>query len=160
MQDGLELSPRKVEYLKFIFGKGGTVKTNEIAGHFTVDPSTITKTIAELAGAGYVTHVPYHGVVLTPSGKQHAEFLIKRHRILSLVLVRNGLSEERACSEVARFESFVTRDAIDTMCSAMGHPQQGICGRITHDDGCMHADAHAENKKMTARIQASDECIS
>jgi hypothetical protein len=19
----------------------------------------------------------------------------------------------------------------------MGHPQQGICGKITHDDGCM-----------------------
>jgi DtxR family transcriptional regulator, Mn-dependent transcriptional regulator len=135
---GLELSPRKVEYLKFIFEQGNTVKTNDIASHFEVDPSTITKTITELADSGYLSHVPYRGVVLTNSGRLYVKFLIKRHRILSLILVRNGLTEEQACSEVSRFESFVSRKAIDIMCHAMGHPQQGVCGKITHDDGCRH----------------------
>jgi Mn-dependent DtxR family transcriptional regulator len=136
--DGLELSPRKVDYLKFIFEHGETVKTNDISSKFNVDPSTITKTIAELAGAGYLTHVPYRGVVLTDTGTQYAKFLIKRHRILSLIFVRNGLTEEQACCEVSRLESFVSKDAIDRMCRALGHPQQGACGRITHDEGCRH----------------------
>jgi len=136
--DGLELSPRKVDYLKFIFERGETVKTNDIASQFNVDPSTVTKTIAELAGAGYLSHVPYRGVVLTDVGILYAKFLIKRHRILSLILVRNGISNEQACNEVSRFESFVSKDAIDRMCSALGHPQQGICGKITHDEGCRH----------------------
>ena len=35
-----------------------------------------------------------------------------------------------------------SREAIDTMCRAMGHPQQGICGEITHDDGCMAGIKH------------------
>ena len=140
MPYGLELSPRKVEYLKFIFEQGGTVKTNRIATHFSLDPSTITKTIAELADAGYLLHMPYRGVVLTEMGTDYAKFLIKRHRILSLLLARNGLSREQACSEVSRFESFVTRNAIDLMCNAMGHPQQGVCGKITHDTGCRHAE--------------------
>ena len=148
--DGLELSPRKVEYLKFIFEQGGTVKTNDIASRFSVDPSTITKTIAEIAEAGYLTHVPYRGVVLTEAGLRHVKFLIKRHRILSLILVRNGLTDEQACEEVSRFESFVTRSAIDRMCSAMGHPQQGICGKITHDDGCRQC----ENPPGHRRIRA------
>ncbi len=139
--DGLELSPRKVDYLKFIFERGETVKTNDIASQFNVDPSTITKTIAELAGAGYLSHVPYRGVGLTDAGTLYAKFLIKRHRILSLILVRNGLTNEQACNEVSRFESFVSKDAIDRMCSAMGHPQQGICGRITHDEGCRHPES-------------------
>lgn len=143
LQDGLELSPRKVEYLKFIFGQGGTVKTSVIASRFEVDPSTITKTIAELDEAGYLTHVPYRGVVLTETGTSHVKFLVKRHRILSLILVRNGLNDEQACSEVTRFEAFVTRAAIDTMCRAMGHPQLGTCGRITHDDGCRHPESDA-----------------
>ncbi|MEI7857097.1 MAG: metal-dependent transcriptional regulator [Methanomicrobiales archaeon] len=134
---GLALSPRKVEYLKYIFKRGNTVRTNEIASAFEVDPSTITKTITELTDTGYITHVPYHGVCISDEGKDHAKFLIKRHRILSLILARYGLSDEQACREVSRFESLVTKDAIDTLCRAMGHPSLGICGEITHDDGCM-----------------------
>jgi Mn-dependent DtxR family transcriptional regulator len=141
---GLELSPRKVEYLKYIFGRGGTVKTNEIALNFSVDPSTITKTIAELAGAGYLTHAPYRGVALTDAGNQYARFLVKRHRILSLLLVQHGLSEQQACDEVSRFESLVTREAIDMICraSAAGSPtmtdagmqSRGACEKIIYHE--------------------------
>ncbi|MDD3135942.1 MAG: metal-dependent transcriptional regulator [Methanoregula sp.] len=134
---GLALSARKVEYLKFILKTGGTVRTNEIASAFGVDPSTITKTLAEITAAGYITHVPYHGVCLTDAGKVHAEFLVKRHRILSLLLVRNGLSRDEACHEASRFESQVSKQAIDRICHFMGHPLQGVCGEITHDDGCL-----------------------
>jgi DtxR family transcriptional regulator, Mn-dependent transcriptional regulator len=136
-REGLELTPRKVEYLKYLSEQGGTARTTKIASHFGVDPSTITKTISELADTGYLLHTPYRGVALTDNGKQYAGFLVKRHRILSLILVRNGLSDTEACREVSRFESFISREAINTMCRAMGHPQQGICGKITHDDGCM-----------------------
>jgi Mn-dependent DtxR family transcriptional regulator len=139
--DGLKMSPKKVGYLKYIFERGGTVKTSDIASRFHVDPSTITKTIGELAGAGFLSHVPYHGVCLSDDGRQCAEFFVKRHRILSLALVRFGLSDEQACREVSRFESLVSRDAIDTMCRAMGHPRFGICGEITHDAGCMAGQA-------------------
>jgi Mn-dependent DtxR family transcriptional regulator len=134
---GLALSARKVEYLKFILKTGDSVRTNEIAQAFRVDPSTITKTLAEITAAGYITHVPYHGVSLTDSGKIYAEFLVKRHRILSLMLVRNGLSPQEACREASRFESHVSKDAIDRICHFMGHPRQGVCGEITHDDGCL-----------------------
>jgi DtxR family Mn-dependent transcriptional regulator len=147
-ESGLVLSARKVEYLKYLFGRANTVRTNEIASAFAVDPSTVTKTITELTAAGYITHVPYHGVCLTDAGKHHAEFLVKRHRILSLILVRYGLSDGQACKEVSRFESLVTKEAIDTLCRAMGHPRNGVCGEITHDDGCMNtigSGNHAES---------------
>ncbi len=147
-ESGLVLSARKVEYLKFLLSRGGTVRTNEIASAFRVDPSTTTKTLAELTAAGYLSHVPYHGVCLTESGRHHAEFLVKRHRILSLILVRYGLSNELACREVSRFESLVTKEAIDTICCAMGHPREGICGEITHDDGCMNATG-SKNRSMS-----------
>jgi DtxR family Mn-dependent transcriptional regulator len=146
---GLALSPRKVEYIKYIFGREGTVRTTEIAT-FTVDPSTITKTLSELTTAGYITHIPYHGVSLTDAGKHHAEFLVKRHRILSLILVRYGLSDEAACREVSRFESFVTKEAIDTLCRAMGHPRNGVCGEITHDDGCMSDEGSGDHPEFVA----------
>jgi Mn-dependent DtxR family transcriptional regulator len=135
--DGCGLSPRKVEYLKFISGSGARVRTTDIAREFGVDPSTITKTIAELCADGLVTHEPYRGISLSDTGRQYAEYLVKRHRILSLMLTHYGFSHEQACTEASRFESLVTKDAIDRICTAMGHPRRGVCGAITHDDGCL-----------------------
>jgi Mn-dependent DtxR family transcriptional regulator len=130
---GLELSPRKVDYLKFIFEKKGTVKTTEISSCLQVDPSTTSKTLNELATAGYLNHVPYRGVDLTKLGKAHAEFLVRRHRILSLLFTHYGLSTEEACAEVSRFEALVSRDAVNKICNSMGHPMVGVCGEISHD---------------------------
>jgi DtxR family Mn-dependent transcriptional regulator len=138
---GLELSPRKIDYLKFILEKGGTVKTTEISSGLQVDPSTTTKTLNELASAGYLNHVPYRGVDLTELGEAYTQFLIRRHRILSLLLTHYGLSSEEACGEVSRFEAFVSRDAVDKICSSMGHPMFGVCGEISHGE-CLHEENH------------------
>jgi hypothetical protein len=45
--DGSWLSPRKVEYLKFLNARGGRVRTTDIGREFAVDSSTITKTISD-----------------------------------------------------------------------------------------------------------------
>jgi DtxR family Mn-dependent transcriptional regulator len=137
IRDGLGLSSRKVTYLKYFFDRDSPLKTSEIASRFGVDPSTITKTLSELSDAGLLTLAPYHGASLSPAGQVYAAFLVKRHRILSLALTHYGLSDEEACQEVSRFESLVSKDAIDRMCQAMGHPSKGVCGAITHDTGCL-----------------------
>ncbi len=137
ISDGLGLSSRKVAYLKYFFERGGQVKTSELAAHFAVDPSTVTKTITELAEAGLLVLAPYHGASLSPAGDIYAAFLVKRHRILALALTHYGLSTEEACREASRFESRVSKAAIDRMCHAMGHPSRGTCGEITHDTGCL-----------------------
>ena len=131
-EDDLGLSPRKVEYLKYIHEMGGRAKTNGIAARFGVDPSTVSKAIDDLARSGLVVHEPYHGVTFSQEGRRCVEFLVKRHRVLALVLARSGLSGDEACSEVSRFESMVSRSAIDRICRAMGHPSEGVCGEITH----------------------------
>jgi Mn-dependent DtxR family transcriptional regulator len=142
--EGLELSPKKVVYLKYLVEHEGTVKTNDLAAYFNVDPSTITKTISELAESGYLTYTPYRGVSLSEKGKKCTEFLVKRHRILSLMLTHYGLTSEQACNEVTRFESLVSKDAIERMCHAMGHPRKGVCGEITHNDQCYSCGAETQ----------------
>jgi DtxR family Mn-dependent transcriptional regulator len=138
---GLELSPRKVVYLKFILEKEGNVKTTEISSSLQVDPSTTSKTLSELAAAGYLSHIPYKGVDFTELGKAYAEFMVRRHRILSLLFTHYGLSSEEACDEVSRFEAFVSRDAVDKICNSMGHPMFGVCGEINHEN-CFREEVH------------------
>jgi DtxR family Mn-dependent transcriptional regulator len=134
--DGLELSPRKGEYLKFLLEHGGYSRTTDLSSRFRVDPSTITKVINELATTGLVRHVPYRGVTLTKTGREYAEFLVRRHRLLGLMLSQHGLSPEEACSEASRFEGHVSKEAVDKICSSLGHPTMSSCGRITHDTCC------------------------
>ncbi|HQC12558.1 MAG TPA: MarR family transcriptional regulator [Methanoregulaceae archaeon] len=64
--DGLELSPRRVEYVKFMAEMGKTLKVSDIAARFSIDPSTVTKTLHELEGMGLIIHEPYHGARLSP----------------------------------------------------------------------------------------------
>ena len=134
--NGHDLPARKVEYLKYIYEHGGTAKTVDLAAHFSVDASTISKTITDLTGRGFLSHAPYQRITLSPEGKRYAGFFVKRHRILSLMLTHYGFSQEDACEEASRFESHVSRNAVDRICRTMGHPQEGACGSITHDTGC------------------------
>ncbi len=134
---GTGLSARKVDYLKYICEHDGSVRTGDLAARFEVDPSTISKTVRELAQDGFLSCAPYQRIRLSPSGKKVAGFFIKRHRILSLMLTHYGFTGDQACTEVSRFESYVSRDAVDRICRTMGHPQVTGCGMITHDTGCM-----------------------
>ncbi len=61
------------------------------------------------------------------------------------MLVQHGVDDNRACREVERFESYVSREVVDSLCRGMGHPMHGICGVITHDEGCMNADHSPRN---------------
>lgn len=141
--DGLELSRKKAEYLKYIAAMGDNVKTTEISTRFAVDPSTITKAIGEMVSSGLVAHVPYGGIHLTDTGIAYAEFLMRRHRILGLMLRHYGFSEEEACAEASRFEGLVSRDVVDRICRSMGHPITGICGEITHGSCTRKEDVHS-----------------
>lgn len=134
--DHLLVSPKKAMYIRFIYENPGHTKTTEIALHFGVDPSTITKTLMELRALGLLSHEPYKRTCLTDKGVRYAEYLVRRHRILGLVLTHYGLSPEDACREAARFENLVSKSVIDSMCRSMGHPTMGVCGRISHDPGC------------------------
>jgi len=136
--DGLELSPKKSEYLKYIFEKGGIVRTMDISDHFHLDPSTITKAIQEMSSTGLIDYVPYRGISLTSKGTEHAEFLVRRHRVIELMLSHYGLSGHEACDEALKFEGYVSRDVVNKICSSLGHPRVGICGKIMHNKSCCY----------------------
>lgn len=133
---GLELTPRKVSYLKYLVLAGGSAKISEIAAHAGVDPSTATRTVQDLAGEGFVAHERYGRVRLTPLGSEYGRFLLRRHRIIGLILSHYGFSGAEACEEASRIECYVSRNAINRMCQSLGHPTTGLCGEISHDALC------------------------
>lgn len=134
--DGLELSPKKCEFLKYIYIKKGVVRTTDISEHFRLDPSTITKTIQDISSTDLIDYIPYRGISLTPRGTEYAKFLIRRHRVIELMLSHYGLSGQEACDEALKFEGYISKDVVDKICHSLGHPIMGICGKIMHDKCC------------------------
>jgi DtxR family Mn-dependent transcriptional regulator len=151
-ENGQDLPARKVEYLKYIYEHDGSVRTGDLAAHFSVDASTISKTISDLTDRGFLAHAPYQRIALSRRGKQYAGFFVKRHRILSLMLTHYGFSQEAACEEASRFESYVTKNAVDKICRTMGHPQEGACGSITHDTGCRGEGSRTKNRAGSTSV--------
>lgn len=133
---GRGLTPRRMEYLKFLLERGEPVTNADLAERFGVDPSTSTKTVRVLVEAGLVEHAPYRCIALSARGRRCAEFLMRRHRLLSLAFVRIGMEPGTACEQAARCEDRIPRDVVNTICAALGHPSRSTCGAIARDRGC------------------------
>lgn len=134
--NGLELSPKKIDYLKFIKEKK-RAKTTEISNEFKVDPSTTTKILLELAKTDLITYTPYHGCSLTEKGIEYAEFLNRRHGLIVCMLAGMGVEVKTACKATQRFEYYVSKDVVDILCTNLSHPDCSPCGtKISHDVCC------------------------
>lgn len=133
------LTPRRMEYLKFLLERDGPVTNADLAARFGVDASTSTKTVRVLVEAGLVEHAPYRGIALSERGRRCAEFLMRRHRLLALAFARMGMEPATACEQAARCEARIPRDVVNTICATLGHPPASACGTIAPDRGCCAA---------------------
>ncbi len=125
-----------MEYLKYLLERSEPVANADLAARFGVDPSTSTKTVRALVEAGLVEHAPYRGIALSGAGRRCAEFLTRRHRLLALAFARLGMEPAMACAQAAQCEAAISREVVNTLCAALGHPSESACGAIARDGGC------------------------
>ena len=114
------------DYLKAIYeleSRFGAAATSDLANALDVAPASVTGMVRRLATQGYLDHVPYRGVQLTPRGRQAALRTIRRHRILESYLTGVlGYPWDRVHDEAERLEHAASDDLIERMAAALGHP--------------------------------------
>jgi DtxR family Mn-dependent transcriptional regulator len=114
------------DYLKAIYEletRGGVAATSDVAAALDVAPASVTGMIRRLAAQGFLDHVPYRGVQLTPSGRRAALRTIRRHRILETYLTRVlGYPWDLVHDEAERLEHAASDALIERMAAALGHP--------------------------------------
>jgi DtxR family Mn-dependent transcriptional regulator len=114
------------DYLKAIYAlsKGKHVSTNDLAAELQVKASSITDMIKKLSDKKYVDYIKYQGVELTPSGKQIALKIMRKHRLWETFLVKNlhfGWDEVHEIAEqLEHIESEMLTDRLDDF---LGNPQ-------------------------------------
>jgi DtxR family transcriptional regulator, Mn-dependent transcriptional regulator len=123
---GAPLSRSVEDYLKTIYSlteRGEAASTSKVAEALDVSPASVSGMVKRLAEAGWVEHLPYRGVTLTPQGARAALRILRRHRILETYLTeRLGYAWEDVHAEAERLEHAASDDLIDRMAIALHHP--------------------------------------
>lgn len=89
----LDLSQTEENYLKAIYSlyvvNNKPVSTNKIAEKLSTKASSVTDMVKKLADKNLVNYVKYQGVSLTEHGKELAVYVIRKHRLWEVFLVRH-----------------------------------------------------------------------
>ncbi len=121
-----ELTPRISDCLKVIYTmqeRGQKVSTSAVSEQLGVSDATVTMLFKDFATAGWVEHVPYRGVRLTPIGEQKAIEVIRHHRLLELYLARAlGYTWDKVHDEADKLEHVISEEFEDKLDALLGYP--------------------------------------
>jgi DtxR family transcriptional regulator, Mn-dependent transcriptional regulator len=121
-----ELAPRISDCLKLIYSmqeRGQKVSTSAVREQLGVSDATVTMMFKDFAAAGWVEHVPYHGVRLTPLGERKAVEIIRHHRLLELYLARElGYTWDKVHDEADKLEHVISEEFEDRLDALLGYP--------------------------------------
>lgn len=122
----MRLTDTVEDYLKGLLSLATGAKaarTVALADLLGVSAAAATSMLQRLAGAGLVDYAPYHGARLTRRGRDEAERVVRRHRILETFLVRElGFSPDAVHPEAERLEHAASDELIEVMSRFLGAP--------------------------------------
>jgi DtxR family Mn-dependent transcriptional regulator len=102
---------------------GDTASTTELAASVGVTSSTVSATLKKLARDGFIHYEPYGAVSLTDAGRQVAQQVVRRHRILETYLVEQlGMSWDEVHEEADALEHSVSTVVLERMMEKLGQP--------------------------------------
>jgi len=122
------LSVTEENYIKVIYRLSerttGFIHTNDIAHEIHTKPASVTDMIKRLAVKKLITHRPYYGTKLNPSGEKVAKRLIRNHRLWEYFLVNKLEYKWDEVHDIAeQLEHIRSEDLIDRLEEYLGSPK-------------------------------------
>jgi DtxR family Mn-dependent transcriptional regulator len=122
----VKISPMQREYLGEIYRLERSpegVTTSALAERLEVSSSAVARMLRRLDQLGFLTHVPYQGVKLSPAGEREALRSIRRHRLLEVFLVKvMGFGWDEVHEESHGLQLTISDAFEDRMDALAGHP--------------------------------------
>ncbi len=109
---------RLEDYLEAIYHliqEKGYANTVEIAEALRVKPPSVSSMLQRLAARDYLVHEPYRGIRLTEKGTKIAKSVIKRHSIISELLLMLGVDDKVAYQDTEGIEHHIQPVTISTI---------------------------------------------
>ena len=114
-------------YLKAIYHlskeDGSVVTTNGIAEVINTKAASVTDMLKKLAEKKLINYLKYQGATLTPSGRQTATRIIRKHRLWEVFLVEKLFFKWDEVHEIAEeLEHINSSDLIERLDKFLGYP--------------------------------------
>lgn len=102
---------------------GDAVTTTEVSRRLEIAPASVTEMLQYLAKKGYVEYSAYHGTKLTSVGRQIAEKMTRKHRLLERFLHDLlKLDDAKVHDRANEMEHALSDDAEESLCRLLKHP--------------------------------------
>lgn len=122
---GLTQTTAVEDTLRTIFvrsGRGDPISTSALAAHLCLTPPTVSTMLKRLTAHGLLERTDDHHA-LTPHGREHAQGVVRRHRLLETYLVTMfQLAWHEVHDEADVLEHAVSDRLLDRIDEVLGHP--------------------------------------
>ncbi|MDO5132384.1 MAG: metal-dependent transcriptional regulator [Eubacteriales bacterium] len=124
----MELHESAEDYLETIlvlYERNGQVRSIDIVNEMNFSKPSISIAMKKLRENGFI-RMDLNGLItLTPKGREIAERIYSRHKLLTKVLMAIGVDEKKAASEACKIEHDIDDDTYEKI----GKFYQTWCGR-------------------------------
>ena len=103
----------------------GLVHSIDVAQHLNYSKPSVSRAVSLLKAEGYLTMAKDGRLELTPAGVSVARNIYERHRFLTSLLIRLGVSEETAEEDACKIEHNVSNETFE--CLKEYARKQGFC---------------------------------
>jgi len=112
-----------LQVMHYLTRDGYTVIAARLAERLNVSPPTVTATLQRMERDGLITHGPRKEILLTPSGRQAAEDIVRRHALAERLLTDLlKLPWHESHEEAHGVEHVMTANIEARLLEALGNP--------------------------------------
>ena len=111
----LESAENYLETILMLQEANGYVRSIDVANKLNFSKPSVSVAMKNLRENGYITVENEGHLVLTEKGREIAEKMYERHKLLSRWLIFMGVSEETAMEDACRMEHVISVETFDAM---------------------------------------------
>lgn len=110
-----ESAENYLETILMLSKKLPVVRSVDIANELDFKKSSVSVAMKNLREKNHITVTDAGFIYLTESGREIAEMIYERHRLLSDWLIRLGVSEETANEDACRMEHVISAESFEAI---------------------------------------------
>lgn len=104
----LESGEMYLETILVLSQKKKDVRSIDVAEEMSFSKPSVSRAMGILRKGGYIEIDTLGHITLTESGRENAERIYERHRILSEILMRLGVPEQTATEDACKMEHYIS----------------------------------------------------
>ena len=107
------------DYLEAVFvlsKEKGNVRLTDIAEYLGVSKPSVNRAVNTLTQNGFLEHVTYGDIAITPEGESYAANVLRRHKLIKQFLINElGVDEKIAEQDACQMEHVMSPVTIDKL---------------------------------------------